>query len=416
MLVYPHDRIQAVKATLFLNGGKVFSLPRYVVPLNGAFNPGHDMVSFNTAAGLTLNVPYYYMASPRGQGTVYLQHAPRGGFAAEKPGFALAVEQQYWMSNRSNGKLIVDQIGRGAFNVGWEHKLQFSPSTKARFSLDMPRHRDLFMRSAVYKDLKSVQLGMEGFFTRPNGGANDLQGQFFARMRPRQLGRSGWMMTMSANITGWNRYAQSSYVSTGGGGIGLPGRPRPGSQLVQTYRPAFGQTLDLSLQGPQKRLWKGATLDATLRATAFNHSINGRGAAPGWTVGFNQQIGQLASARIDYSYDKSGGLFNGFNGRGNVSHFVSGSLSVTPTDKVALAMFATKSLSDRSLYGTATLDYAFAPKWRAGLFSDYSRFAGEEPLLDYGVSLGRTIGQREVSLNWDRVRGRFYFELGGFRY
>jgi hypothetical protein len=227
-------------------------------------------------------------------------------------------------------------------------------------------------------------------------------------------------MTVSANLTAWNRYAESRYVDVNGGsgGIGLPGRPRPGTgtQLVESYRPAFGQTLDLSLQGPQRRLWKGASLDTTLRASAFNHSINGRGAAPGWTFGFNQQMGRLASLRLDYSYDKSGSLFNGLNGSGNVSHFISGALNVAPTDKIGISLFATHSLSDRSLYGTASLDYAFAPKWRAGLFSDYSRFDGDDALLDYGVSLGRTIGQREVSVNWDRLRGRVYFELGGFRY
>lgn len=422
MLVYPHDRIQAEKATLFLNGGKIFSLPRYVVPLNGAFNPGQDMVSYNTSAGLTLNVPYYYMASPRGQGTVYFQHAPGNGFAAEKPGFALAVEQQYWMSNRSNGKLIVDQLGRGGWNLGWEHKLQFSPTTNARFSLDMPRHRDLFARSAIYKDLSSVQLGLEGFLSRPDGGKSDAQGQFFARMRPRQLGHTGWTMTMGANFTAWNHYAQRSYtsVSTGGsgGGIGLPGRPRPGTgtQLVEKYRPAFGQTLDISLQGPQRRLWKGATLDTTLRMAAFNHSINGRGVAPGWTLGFNQQVGRTTSLRLDYTYDRSGSLFTGINGGSNASHFVSGSLSIVPTDKIAFSAFATHSLSDRSLYGSASLDYAFAPKWRAGLFSDYSSFTGEDSLLDYGWSIGRTIGQREISINWSQSRERVYFELGGFRY
>jgi hypothetical protein len=416
MLVYPHDKIQCERATLFFNGGKVFSMPRYVVPLNGAFNPGQDMVAFNTAGGLTLNVPYYYMASPKAQGTVYFQHAPGSGFAAEKPGFALAVEQQYWMSDKSNGRLIVDQLGRGAWNLGWEHKLQFSPTMNGRISLDMPRHRDMFLRTSLYKEYSSMQLGMEGFYTRRNesdsGNRNQFQGQFFVRMRPRQLGKSGWFMTVSGNMTAMNRYNIGSIVTSGGGGgVGLPGRPT-GSTLVEQYRSVFGQTLDISLQGPERRLWKGASLHTTLRATAFNNSLGRRGVAPGWTFGLNQNFGRLASMQLSYSYDKSGGIFAGTD----VAHFLNGSLLLNPMKKVSINAFATKSLTDSSLYSAASLDYAFAPKWRAGLFTDYSTFGDTEDYLDYGWTVGRMVGQREISVNWSAVRNRIYFELGGFRY
>jgi hypothetical protein len=418
MLVYPNDKIQCEKATLFYNGGKVFSMPRYVVPLNGSFNPAQDMVSFNTAGGLTLNVPYYYMASPQGQGTIYFQHAPKNGFASESPGFALAVEQQYWLSEKANGKLLVDQLGQGAWNLGWEHKMQLSPTMNGRVSLDMPRHRNAYLRTALYKELDSVQLGMEGFYSRLNANGssadvNDIQGQFFARLRPRQLGHSGWYMTLAANLKAWNRYPLSSTVGGGGGGgIGLPGRPGGGTQLIEKYRPVFGQTLDLSLQGPQRKLWKGANLQTTLNATAFNDSLGRRGVAPGWTFGFNQNLGRYASMNLSYVYDKSSGITTGTG----LSHFLSGSMFINPTSKVSANLFATKSLTDRSLYGSAGINYNFSSKWRAGLFTDYSTFPDVEDTLDYGWSLGRMVGQREISVNWSAVRNRIYFELGGFRY
>ena len=409
--VYPHDKIQFEKATLFLNGGKVFSMPLYVVSLNGVFNPAQDMVGFNTSGGLTLNIPYFYQASPRGQGTVYLQHAPRNGFAAEKPGFAVAVEQQYWLNDNSNGRLIVDQIGHGGWNLGWQHKLQFSPTMQGSISLDMPRHRDRYLRTSLYKDLNSMQLGVEGFYAKPDGGEHDMQGQFFARLRPRTIGRSGWTMTTTANVTAWNRYPETRLSNGGnGGGIGLPGQGS--SQLTQRYRAVVGQTLDLSMQSPNRPLWKGANMQATLRATAFNNSLGRRGVAPGITLGVQQKLGRIGSMQLDYTYDKSGGVYAG----ANLTHFVSTAVQLNPTSKISAGLFATKSLADRSLYSSASLDYMIAPKWRVGLLADYSQFSDAEDFLDYGWSIGRMIGQREVSVNWSRVRNRIYFELGGFRY
>ena len=415
MNVFPHDKIQFERATLFLNAGKVFSMPRYVVPLNGAFNPAQDVLGFNSASGFTLNLPLFYQASPRGQGTLYIQHAPGGGFAAEKPGFALAIDQQYWLSRNSSGRVIVDQLGRGSWNLNFEHRLQLSPTASASFSLDMPQHRDAYVRSSMLKEFASMQVGLEGFYTRPRDGENDFQGQFFARLRPRAVGGSGWTYTLAVNAAMWQRYPELISTAGGGssgGGVGLPGRPRAGTTtLTSRYRRVTSQTIDLSLQAPQYRLWSGAAINATVRATAFNQSLGRRGASPGLTLNFGQNLGRVGSLQLDYTYDKSGGLFAG----SNLTHLVSGSLSLQPMRKLAFNAYATQSLSDRSLYGAASFDYQIAPKWRAGLFGDYSSFDGSDSFLDYGWTLGRTIGQRELTLNYSRLRNRVYFELGGFR-
>lgn len=413
--VFPHDKIQFEKATLFLNGGKVFSMPRYVVPLNGIFNPGQDMLGFNSSGGLTLNVPFYYQASPNAQGTLYFQHAPGNGFAAEKSGFALALDQQYWLSNNSNGRLILDQLGRGNWNASLEHKFQLNPSTVANFSLDMPQHKDAYLRTSILKDFAKMQIGLEGFYTRPSEGHNDFQGQFFARMRPRTIGKSGWSYTLSANAAAWQRYPELVAVTTNvstGGGVGLPGQTRPETTLAYRYRRAISQTVDLSLQAPVARLWRGATLNTTMRATAYNQSVGRRGLAPGLTLGFAQNFGRMGSMQLDYNYDKSGGLFTS----ANLTHSISGSLLFTPTRKIGANLFVTKSLSDRYVYASASMDYLIMKKWRIGLFSDYSSFDDSEgaDFFDFGWTIGRMIGRREMTVNWSQQRKKIYFELGGF--
>jgi len=411
--VFPQDKIQFDHSTIFFNGTKLFSLPLYVLSLSGGANPVAGLVGFNTSGGLSLNFPYYYMASPHGTGAIYLQHAPGNGFAAEKAGFALAIEQQYFLSRRSYGTFNIDQIGRGAFNVNWQHNLQLSPTVSSRFFVNAPRHRDLYTYATVVKDFPTLQFGVEGSYGRPESGDNSALGQVFARLRPRALGKSGWNYTVSANALA-RRFNQFSLIpgGAGGGGIGLPGQSRPGTPSLQTTSSTlFGQTLNLSMQSPDYRPWKGANLQASVLGTAFNYSDGRRGAAPGILLGLRQKLGKSAALQLDYNFDKGGaGLYSA-----DFTHYLSGGASFAIGNKISGSTFFSKSFNSAALYGTAGLDYYFRPKWRLGLFSDYSSFNSTDDLLNYGFSLGRTVGQREVTLNWDRDRGRFYVELGGFR-
>jgi hypothetical protein len=408
--VFPQDKIQFDHSTIFFNGAKLFSMPLYVLPLSGSANPVAGMLGFNSSGGLSLNVPFYYMASPHGTGAVYLQHAPGNGFAAESPGFALAIDQQYFLSRNSYGSFNVDQIGRGDWNFNWQHNLQLSPTLSSRIYVDAPRHRDLYTYATLVKDFSAVQVGLEGSYGRPESGDNSALGQLFARLRPRPLGASGWNYTVSANALA-RRFSQFAPLP-GGGGIGLPGQPRPGTTPTSAAATTlFGQTLNLSLQSPTYRPWGGADIQATVLGTAFNYSDGRRGVAPGVLLGWRQKIGRVAALQLDYNYDKgSAGLYSA-----DFTHYISGGLSLYLGNKLNASAFLSKSLSSDSLYATTGLDFYFKPKWRLGLFSDYSSFADNDALLNYGFSLGRLVGQREVTLNWDSARGRFYVELGGFR-
>ncbi|MBV9867544.1 MAG: hypothetical protein JO316_19505 [Abitibacteriaceae bacterium] len=443
--VYPHDKIQFQHATVFFAGRKLFAMPLYVTSLSSAFNPATDMASFNSAGGLTLNVPYYYQASPHGTGTVYFQHAPSNGFAAERAGFALALEQEYWLSNQSQGHLLVDQIGHD-WNLNWEHKLQFSPTTSGALYLDMPGHKSQYLRASLLKEFKAMQVGFESFYSRPEGQVDNLQGQFFARLRPRQVGHSQWTYTLAANALAQQRFTalvpvtvpSSGGIGGGigggdtGGGIGLPGQnPHPGAvslrdiaslpttlqavvlqTVVLQNHPLYGQTLNATLQAPNYTLWKGGSLQASFMGVAYNYTDGRRGVAPGLSLGLQQRLGRAASLQLNYDYQRGGTNFFG----ADLTNLLTGSFSFNLKQKFAGTTLISKSLSDGALYGLSSLDYYVSPMWRVGLFSDYVHFANTGDFLNYGWSIGRALGQREVTLNWDHDRNRIYFEFGGLHY
>lgn len=407
--VFPRQRVQFQRATVYFNGGKVFHAPLYVLPLDGSFNPTTDTLSFNSEGGLTLKFPVYYQASRNGTGALYIRHDPGAGYSTGKPGFSLALDHQYHFSSNSSGELTMDQLGRGSWNLNLHHEMKLNPTTHGDFYFSSPRHRDLYANASLTKELRAMQIGIEGYYDQPEGEKNNMRGQFFVRMRPKSIGK-GWSHNMSANILGVR--SVSSTITDDDSSI--PGRD-PVTRTIT--RPLFGQTFTTGLQSPIFSPWRGGTFSANLFTTAYNYSDGRRGVTPGISMGFGQNLGRAVSMRLDYTYDRSAlGLYGVTSG--SYTHYISGALSAQLAKNVSLSSFASKSLSDDSLYGSTDLDYYISDKWRVGLFSDYSNFtdSNSESVLNYGWSLGRKIGQREVSVNFDASRGKVYFELGGFRY
>lgn len=413
--VFPRDKVQFERASIYYNGKRAYSLPLYVLALDGSFDPLNDVLKYNSSGGLEVKFPLTYMASRRGTGTVFLRREQGAGFGTREGGASVEIAQQYWLSPRSHGTVNVDQLGQGAWNLNLSHNQQLDARTNANFFLNMPRHRDIFARAGVSRDLRSMQIGLETFYDQGEARKATVRGQFFARMRPKSLGKSGWSYTVGANLLGVNRVARTTFVpGTGGGGIGIPGGNTGGATLTD-YRSLVGQTLSASFQSPTYKPWRGADLSANVLATAFNYSDGRRGLAPGVTLGLGQALGKNASLRLDYTYDRSSLGLYGATGD-SFTHYLSANLGATITPKLGFSAFASRSLSDKSLYGSAGADYFFAPQWRAGLFADYSNFDSSSRSINYGWTLGRAIGSREITVNYDAVRGRVYFELGQGRY
>jgi len=413
--VIPRKEIQFERASIYFNGGKAFKLPLYVLPLDGSFNPTTDLFAFNTAGGVTVRFPVFYQASRSGTGTLFLRNDPGSGFSANRSGPSVELDQQYTLAPNSHGRLNIDQIGNGPFNVNFQHQLDFNPTTSASLFVNMPRHRDLFTRAALTKTLPGAQIGLETFYDAPQGQQSNMRGQAFARLRPKSIGKSGFSYTVSANLLAISRVPRQRIVggSNLGGGVNIPGGGSVAPQLVTDYNSLYGQSLTASLQAPLYAPWRGAQFTGSLLTTAYNYSDGRRGLAPGLTLGYAQRVGKIANFRVDYTYDRSSIGLYGSNGAA-FTNYVSASLDAQLAPKIGFSSFLSQSLSDRSLYGSTDVSYRISNRWRAGVFADYSSFAFDNN-FNYGWSLARAIGQRELSLNYDAVRKRVYFQIGNQR-
>ena len=409
--VFPRTEIQFERASIYFNGGKAFKVPLYVLPLDGSFNPTTDLFAFNSDGGLSVRFPVTYMASKSGTGSLILRNEPGAGFSSNRKGPSLELEQQYTLSPTSRGRLGIDEIGNGSPNFNFQHQQSLGGSTVASFFLNVPRGRDVFGRAALSKDFKALQVGLETFYDAPQNEVSTTRGQFYARLRPKSLGKSGFSYTVSANLLAISRYGTSRFVPDAGGNIGLPGQG--GGQYITEYNPLYGQTLTAALQAPLFQPWRGAQFTGNLLTTAYSYSNGSRGVAPGIVLGYSQSIGNRANLRLDYTYDRSSIGLYGVGG--NFTNYVSASLDARLTPKIGFSTFLSQSLTDRSLYGSSDLNYRIGSKWRAGLFADYSKF-GFDNSFNYGWTLGRTVGQRELTINYDAIRDRIYFQIGSARY
>ena len=411
--VVPRTEIQFERASIYYNGGRAFKAPLYVLPLDGSFNPTTDLFAFNSVGGLAVRFPVYYMASKQGTGALILRNDPGAGFSSARQGPSLELDQQYTLSPGSRGRIGIDQIGNGSPNINFQHQLALGSTAAASFFLNVPRGRDLFGRAAISKDLKAAQIGLETFFDAPQNQQSITRGQFYARLRPKQLGKSGLTYSISANLLAISGVPNTRFVPNDNGGIGFPGG-QSGGTAVTEYNPLYGQTLSATLRAPLYQPWKGAQFTGNLLTTAYNYSDGRRGFAPGITLGYAQRLGNRANLRLDYTYDRSAIGLYGATG-GNFTNYVSASFDAQLSSKLGFSTFLSKSLGDQSLYGSTDINYRISSKWRAGLFADYSSFALTDS-FNYGWSLGRAVGPRELTINYDAVRDKIYFQIGSSRY
>ena len=360
-----------------------------------------------------MRFPVFYQASKSGTGTLTLRNDPGAGFSANPSGLSAELDQQYTLAPGSRGRFGVDQIGNGSPNFNFQHQQDLGQTAAATFFLNVPRGRDVFGRAALTKDFKAAQVGLETFYDAPQSGQSVTRGQFYARMRPKNLGKSGLSYTVSANLLAISRVETTRFVrGTASGGIGAPDEGV--LQSITEYKPLYGQTLTAAVRAPLYSPWSGAQFTGNLLTTAFNYSDGRRGIAPGVTLGYAQRIGSRSNLRLDYTFDRSSvGLYG--TTRGNFTNYASASFDTQLSEKLGFSSFLSRSFSDGSLYGSTDVDYRISSKWRAGVFADYSSFALDST-FNYGWSLGRAVGPRELTINYDAVRSKIYFQIGNARY
>ena len=161
-----NDRIQFRRASVYVQGKKIVSLPYHVMPLSTGQIFGQQLLGYGTN-GLFLDVPYYLSLSPHGTGTLSLRSLAaseqNGTYYYGRSGMALDFDQKY---NDPQGDGVGDfqvlGLSRSDFGLRWNQTQRISSSARGYFNIDSPQHNGVFASSNITQQLKGMSLNFNG--------------------------------------------------------------------------------------------------------------------------------------------------------------------------------------------------------------------------------------------------------------
>lgn len=389
IVVYPREKIVFRRAQLFMKGTKLISLPIHVMPLttyglgmSTSAGFGHQYISYNSYAGLQIDLPLYFHADLRGTGALRLQYFGKHGFGVYRPGFTLSLEEQYVLSERSEGVILLEAITRPDWNIRMEHMQQLGSQSQLRMSAYYLRQRDLLTRLDYFGRVGNIDVGIEAYYNKSSYGSN-WNTQLMFQLPMRTIGKT--------NIG----YSIIGYLSWGKGWYGAGGPFTQGVD-IDIFPPMlnFGRNTSLSLRG-------GVSLYHSNRGLNFGLST---------ALSLNHRL-KFGTLSLSYNYDRTsfgygiptGTQSIGLNFYGNIGRTWSISLS------------GAKMLSVDSMYGYMYLNKSMGSKWRLRLGTTYQSYSMTS-YLDYDISLAHRLGNLWVSLNWQKSRGKIYLQIGSYTF
>ena len=388
IVIYPGEKIVFKRAQLYTKGNKLISLPIHVLPLSAygfrmsSRGFANQIVSYNSYAGLQIDFPLYFHADTKGTGALRLQYFGKHGFGVYRPGFALSLEEQYVLGERSEGIFEIEALTRPERNIRWEHLQQLGNQSMLRVGANFFRGKDLLTRLDYIGQVGTFDVGVEAFYNKTSFGSS-WNAQAVFQMPMRRLGKSNF------------GYSFVGYISLGNGRYGYG---------------SFSQGIDLDFYSPTFRLGKATSMSLRGGISASNYG-DGIKLGKNIAVSLNSQLGRLGMLSLSYNYDSGSALY--WRGSQNQSLMLSFYGTVGRNWNVALS--ASKSFSSDSLYCYAHITRSLGERWRLRIGSSYQAY-GAMSYTDYDVSLAHRLGELWVSLNWQKSRRKVFLEVGSYVY
>lgn len=382
--VFPNQKIQFHRATIYATGTKVMSLPLYSMDMWGGGQLfGTNLVGVNDGR-LSLDVPFYYALSPRSTGNFRLRTQQRSslGYGASH-GLFLDLEQSYSASDRYQGGLVVSSITSEEWGANWRHHQKFDSDLQGFFMLDMPEHRALFGSGSLSRSFNGFTAGLNFSAQRQFSGFDPQtqRADLFVETNPLRLKGTPISQTWSLTAS-YSEFGRPDGTKDQNNGTGVRWR---------------------MLTDPIRIGGLGSVVSGlSLSQLAGTSGANGFGIVG--TLAGMFPLPKLGMLTLTYDYADEG--------------LTSSSLG---KQRVTGQMFANWRGFQFSVFGASALDadylsfqtdlsYRFASAFRMGLGYAAQEFSGFK-FDDYSIILGYRLGYREIALTWSKQTNRLGIEL-----
>ncbi len=378
IFIRPSEEVKFKRATFYMDGVKMLSVPLHVISLRGT-SASNQIMSVGTS-GLRLDLPLYYSLTPTSTGAFRLRRNETGswGSYSSQPGWQLDLEQEYNSGGSTEGTFLLRRITSAKdWGARWTQRKEFNGDSQLYTYVDFPSHKNLFGSMNFSRSLPGYTLSVNGRANKLSN-SNNFATDAYIQSRARPVLGGAFSYSLTSKIS-----ADTSLTNRFGTGLGLQVFGRP-------VKLASIGNLNTSLISGHN--W-GAYAGSSLMADA----------------GIYRSLGGSSSIGVNYTYSW------GNQGHGYTQQRISGNISLNPSDRWSLYGYATKGLTDHSLSAFGSLNYVFAPTWRFGVQGTYQSFE-DYSYPDAEFALTKLVGKQDVSIIWSTSRKRFRCEFSTLRF
>lgn len=383
--LFVHEKIVLRHAALWVQEQKIFTFPPYwLIGLSGYTGATNTQsLGMTSDGGLALDFPFFYRVTDRATGAIRIQHGTMAGGVMSRRGWSLALSEEYRDGSGLEGAFVVSGLPRNDWGFEWRDSRPVAGDAFSYTNFAMPDHKSIFADTNFYDHMAQGRLNLRGYYDGPFGAADayGLVGDWL--MDPRAVGKGN--MTYRLGTT-----------------MGM-------RQFATNTDPVFVNELYSELNLGE-RSWNKKTHLSPLLTNVYSWDTGGyhENAMRG-QVRLDHQILPTFSVGLDYSAEWR----QGFEPTAGFDQVLSLDARASQPDKWMSYLAASYDISNTDTYGVANFDYYLTNKWRAGVTATYYDMTADT-YQDLEFSLGRMIGNREISLIYSTYQGRIAVTLGGF--
>jgi hypothetical protein len=412
-----NDKIQLKHASIYVDSKRIVSMPFQIMPLQTNEIFGQQLVGYGSD-GLFLDVPYYAAVSPKSTSAFYLRSATAseqdGTYYNDRAPIALDYVNTYGsFDGKVTGNFDIMGLSTQHWGAQWTHTEQFSNSLHGYFYVDAPEHNSLFASSNLAQQFRGFSLNLNA--QQSNSAAfdgyssSDENFETYLQTDPHRLnGSPQHGLFYSEALT-----VQTSLIRSI-----VPNFPST-TQTISTR--SAGLNLFTS---PFKITSKSQFTDSINFSQAESNTTGTTGVTANAVMNLNTRFSNTTSSTLSYDFSHDPVAGNVQNNAAdplattpvvNQSNY-SASFNMAPKDHLwntVLMSTYSDPLGDTSF--SAGFNYYPSTSWQVGFSDAYSQFGGIA-YRDFGFSLGRRIGSREIELDWSSIDQRFRVNMGSAQF
>ncbi|MCX8053558.1 MAG: Ig-like domain-containing protein [Armatimonadetes bacterium] len=383
LIIRPGIEIKFKRASYYVDGDKMLSVPLQVISLRGESGGTGQMLAYGTE-GVRLDLPLYYLLTPTSTGALRLRHSESTGWGyySDREGWQVDIDQDYNIGGFAEGRFSINRINSSDWGIRWNQRTEFANDSRLYTYLDFPARRDLYGTIDYSRSMRNYTWAVN-----------------FRGDKMRNVDGRCWIST----------YLQSR------------AKPLIGDAVI--YAITTRLSYNTNLTGDRDKLGRGIGLQfygkpilfghQTTLNTSLNIARDWGGANPGATVfaniGLFRMLGTVGMTSLTYSYSWADSIY-GYN-----AQRLSANLSLSPTSGWGASIYATYGMNDHTLSAFGDLGYTFPGDWRLSFLSTLQRFQYVD-FSDFEIALSKLLGRQEARLTWSQSRKRVRFEFTTARF